>query len=78
MGNWKGVRHPLNPRGRNAAPDRTMKLYNLQADPGEERNVAAEHPEIVAHLERLMREQHTPSELFPFPALDAAPARASL
>mgnify|MGYP003341894337 CR=1 FL=1 len=26
--------------------------------------------EVVARLERLLREQHAPSALFPFPALD--------
>ncbi|MCC7064619.1 MAG: sulfatase [Planctomycetes bacterium] len=29
------------------------ELYDLRADPGETKNVAAEHPEIVAHLEKL-------------------------
>ena len=28
-------------------------LYDLEADPGESQDVAAEHPEVVARLKRL-------------------------
>jgi len=42
--------------GGSPAPYRTLRiekcLYDLQADPGELRDVAAEHPEVVARLER--------------------------
>jgi len=31
--------------------------------------VAAEHPDIVERMERLMSEQHTPSKVFPIKAL---------
>jgi arylsulfatase len=51
-----------------AAP--TLELYDLAADPQEEHNVAADHPDIVAQLQRIAEAQHTPSEEFPFPALD--------
>jgi hypothetical protein len=30
-----------------------LALYNLESDIGETENVAAEHPEIVAHLKEL-------------------------
>ncbi|MBC7817742.1 MAG: sulfatase-like hydrolase/transferase, partial [Planctomycetaceae bacterium] len=30
-----------------------MQLFDLQADPGEQRDVAAQHPEVVARLKRL-------------------------
>ncbi|HYD83192.1 MAG TPA: sulfatase-like hydrolase/transferase, partial [Opitutus sp.] len=33
------------------------QLYNLTSDPAEQRNVAAEHPEIVQRLGRLLSEQ---------------------
>jgi hypothetical protein len=33
--------------------------------------VAKEHPEMVAKLEAIMREQHAPSKDFPMAALDA-------
>lgn len=70
IGDWKGVRQGLMPKGKNAKPDLHIELYNLAEDIGETKDVSAEHPEIIARMERLMREQHTPSPDFPFPALD--------
>jgi len=46
------------------------ELYNLHDDIGESKNVAADHPEIVKRMERIMSEQHEPSEFFPIKALD--------
>jgi arylsulfatase len=48
-----------------------MELYDLLADPNETTDVSGEHPDEVARLEAIAREQHAPSELFPLPALDA-------
>jgi uncharacterized sulfatase len=45
-GNWKAVRNK---------PNQPTELYDLQTDIGEERNVAAEHAEVVAELENLMQ-----------------------
>jgi arylsulfatase A len=70
-GDWKAVRKGLNPRPRAGQPNLALELYNLRDDSAEARNVAAQHPDIVTRLERLMREQHQPSAAFPFPALDA-------
>jgi arylsulfatase len=72
IGDWKGVRHALNPRNRNAQPKLGLELYNLKNDPDETTDIASKHPDVVARMEKLMREQHTPSELFPFPELDRA------
>jgi arylsulfatase A-like enzyme len=69
IGDWKGVRQKLLPRGM-AKPNLHTELYNLHDDPGESKDVSKEHPDIVARIERLFREQHTPSEAFPIPALD--------
>jgi arylsulfatase A-like enzyme len=69
MGDWKGVRQKLMPRG-TAKPNLHIELYNLHDDPSESKDVSAEHPEVVAKIERLFREQHTPSKDFPLPALD--------
>ncbi len=56
MGDWKGIRLP---------PDLELELYNLATDPGEQVNVAADHPDIVARIEEIMRTGRTESELFP-------------
>jgi arylsulfatase len=71
VGDWKAVRKDLNPRQRTMPPDLAIELYDLKADPSESRNVAPAYPDVVARMERLMREQHEPSNLFPFPVLDA-------
>ena len=70
MGDWKGVRHDLKPRKKGAPPNLTIELYNLRDDIGETKDVAAQHPDIVAQIEQVMRAQHTPSAEFPLPALD--------
>jgi arylsulfatase A-like enzyme len=63
-GNWKAVRLDLikNPR----AP---LALYDLATDPGEARDVAAQHPDIVREMHAIMVREHTDSNAFP--ALDA-------
>ncbi len=71
VGDWKAVRQNLKPKKKNEKPDLTIELYNLKDDPAETKNVAADHPDVVAKLEALMREQHSPSKDFPLPALDA-------
>ncbi|MDR1172224.1 MAG: arylsulfatase [Bacteroidales bacterium] len=60
-GNWKAIR--LNVEN----PEKTkVELYDLSKDTHEDHNVAGQHPEIVAELDRIMREAHTDSEAFPF------------
>ena len=74
MGDWKGVRRNLLAAGRNriAKPGEIpIELYQLRDDVGETRDVAAEHPEVVAKIAEIMRREHTPSAEYPFPALDA-------
>lgn len=56
MGNWKGVRNGLR------AP---TELYNLRDDPGETRNVASQHPQVVSQIEEIMRAARTDSENYP-------------
>ena len=64
LGDWKGVRQGM------TKGNTKVELYDLKADVGEKVDVAAKHPEVVRRIERIMREQHTPSELFPIKVLD--------
>ncbi len=68
MGKWKGIRQ--NMLRKNNADPLKIELYNLQADIGESKDVAAENLQVVARIRTLMNQQHTPSELFPIRPLD--------
>ncbi len=46
-GEWKAVR---------LGPDRPLELYDLSRDLGETRDLAGEHPDVVARLEAAMRQ----------------------
>lgn len=70
IGKWKGVRQNLMPKGKKAQPSLHVELYDLEKDIGESKDVSEQHPEIIAQIERIMREQHRPSVEFPLPALD--------
>ena len=48
------------------------ELFDLKSDPSEMKNVAAEHPDVVAKLKVIMQQQHTPSDLFPIRGVDPA------
>jgi len=59
QGDWKAVRLDVQ-----TDPKRPLELYHLPSDVGEKRDLAAEHPEIVARLRQLMREAHVDNERF--------------
>ncbi len=48
-----------------------MELYDLSTDIGETKNVAAEHPDIVAQIETIFKTSRTESEIWKIPAADA-------
>jgi arylsulfatase A len=54
-GNWKAVRN----RGMDA-----FELYDLSKDVGEERNVAAQFPEVFRRIDAICREAHTPERVY--------------
>jgi arylsulfatase len=68
MGDWKGVRQEM--LRRNNPDPLKIELYNLKDDIGESKDLAADHPDLVARLRKLMETEHTPSEVFPIKPLD--------
>ena len=72
IGNWKGIR----PNVAAQAGTGELELYDLAKDPKEEHNVAAQNPEVVAKLAKIMQEQHVKSEVFPLRGADAGVADA--
>jgi arylsulfatase A len=54
--NWKGIRREAG---------KPVELFNLNADIGEQDNVAAKHPEVVAHIEKLLKQARTESQAWP-------------
>lgn len=57
-GDWKGIR---------GKPDAPLELFNLARDPGESRNVAADFPALVKHLETLLKSARTESTVWSLP-----------
>ncbi len=55
-GDWKAVRH---------GPEAELELYDLRNDVGEERDVSAEHPEVVARIQDFLKTARTPSPYWP-------------
>jgi arylsulfatase A-like enzyme len=55
--NWKGIRADKD--------DATFELYDLSQDLGEEHNVAAENPEVVAQIVEMMNGSHEKSPDWP-------------
>ena len=70
VGEWKMIREKLNPGPKSKVKPRDVQLFDLAIDIGEQSDVADQHPDIVAKLTKLMKEQHVKSELFPIRALD--------
>jgi arylsulfatase A-like enzyme len=56
MGDWKAVR---------LGPDEELELYDLSQDIGEQHNVAAEHPQVIARIEAVLETARTPSTAWP-------------
>jgi arylsulfatase A-like enzyme len=56
FGQWKAVKN---------GHDRPAELYDLAADPGESRDLAAAHPDLVAKAEKYMKEAHVADPHWP-------------
>ena len=55
-GDWKGIR---------IGPASPIELYHLKKDPSEKHNVAADHPDVVAQIEAIMKDEHVESKNWP-------------
>jgi arylsulfatase A len=64
MGKWKGILRNIK-KGNDK-----IELFDLSTDIAEERDVASQHPEIVALIGRIFAEDRTPSDAFPFDPFD--------
>lgn len=62
MKQWKAVRTNYE-----EVPEAGFELYDLSSDIGETKNIAAEHPEIIAKMNAIFEEAHSPSAEFPMP-----------
>ena len=60
MGRWKALR---------LKAGEPLELYDLDADVGEARNVASQHPDVIARIEAYLRTARTESERWPVPAV---------
>jgi arylsulfatase A len=61
MGNWKAVKLNIN-----RIPQGETELYDLSTDIGENDDLASSNTEIVKKMDEIMKQEHTPSEIFQF------------
>jgi arylsulfatase len=57
MGKWKGIKRNLQKH-----PDAPLELYDMEADIGEEHDVADQYPEVAAKIQAIMREDRSMPE----------------
>ena len=55
-GDWKAIRPQASEK---------LELYNLKSDPGEKENLADKNPEVVAEMEKLLKQERAESERWP-------------
>lgn len=60
-GKWKAVQNNVKTN-----PNSPIELYNIETDPGEQKDLAAGHPEIVAEIKEIIEKASTPSDHFSF------------
>ncbi len=64
MGKWKAIQ-----RGLQKNEPGIIQLYDLETDLAEKKDLAGKNPEVLARIEQIFREAHTPSKLWKFKAL---------
>ncbi|HLZ88166.1 MAG TPA: arylsulfatase [Puia sp.] len=68
QGKWKAVRLNVN-----TVADPPIELYDLEKDPGEQQNVAAQHPDIVRKMKANMQQAHRSNKDWPLLAGEINP-----
>ncbi len=58
---WKAIQYGIRDN-----PDAPVMLFDVVADPGEEHDLASEHPGLVQEMKQLMLLAHTDSDIFEF------------
>lgn len=71
-GKWKAIRTDM-AKSAKAGGKVVTQLYDLDADPNETTDLAAQFPEVVKELEARMAAARTPNPQFPLPGVDAMP-----
>jgi arylsulfatase A len=73
-GPWKAIRTDMLDAAKRSEPPQTQ-LYNLESDPSESQDLAAQFPDLVRDLESKMAAARTPHPEFPVAGLDPLPHR---
>lgn len=60
MGKWKGIKLQVK-----KDPNAPIALYDLEKDPAEKNDIAAQHPDIVRKIGEKINEAHVESPVFP-------------
>ena len=69
-GRYIAIRQKLMATKANPNPKIKTELYDLKSDPSQKNDLASSSPEIIGKLEKVMKEQHTPSAEFPMKVID--------
>jgi len=73
MGKWKGIK--LNVK---KDPNGPIALYDLEKDPAEQQDISDEHLDVIAEMEKIMKEAHLPNPQFPFFPSEQQPSEAQM
>ncbi len=65
MGPWKGIK-----TGLKANRQSPWQLYNLEQDPAEEKDLAAQHPQLLREFDAIVKKEHRPAHIKEWEFLD--------
>ena len=62
IGKWKAVQNQVNRKGKDAP----IEIYDLESDRAETSDLAAHNSELIARIQKIFEQSHTPSPLWRF------------